>query len=44
MADPIRVTVWNEYWHENPKRHAGVRALLANYGFSGDKLGFPRTL
>jgi len=32
------VTVWNEYWHENPQRHADVKARLANYGFSGERL------
>ncbi len=38
MAAPIRVTVWNEFWHENPLRHADVQARLKAYGFSGDKL------
>lgn len=38
MAKPIRVTVWNEFWHENPLHHAAVKARLANYGFSEDRL------
>lgn len=38
MQSPIRVTVWNEYWHENPARHADVQARLRNYGFSESKL------
>ena len=38
MSAPIRVTVWNEYWHENPQRHAEVKARLANYGFSEERL------
>ncbi len=38
MSSRIRVTVWNEYWHENPQRHADVRSRLANYGFSGARL------
>ena len=38
MSTPIRVTVWNEFWHENPKRHADVKSHLMNYGFSGERL------
>jgi len=38
MSAPIRVTVWNEFWHENPRRHADVQSRLANYGFSGERL------
>ena len=38
MTAPIRVTVWNEFWHENPQRHADVKTRLANYGFSGERL------
>ena len=38
MSEPIRVTVWNEFWHENPQRHADVKSRLMNYGFSGERL------
>ena len=38
MSAPIRVTVWNEFWHENPLHHAEVKSRLANYGFSEDRL------
>ena len=38
MTAPIRVTVWNEFWHENPQRHADVKTRLADYGFSGERL------
>ena len=38
MPAPIRVTVWNEFWHENPQRHTDVKARLANYGFSEERL------
>ncbi len=27
MSEPICVTVWNEFWHENPQRHADVVEL-----------------
>ena len=36
MSAPIRVTVWNEFWHENPRRHADVKSRVKNYGFSED--------
>lgn len=36
MSAPIRVTVWNEFWHENPLRHAHVEARLLNYGYGAD--------
>lgn len=36
MSAPIRVTVWNEFWHENPQRHADVKSRVKNYGFSED--------
>ena len=38
MSTPIRVTVWNEFCHENPQRHADVKSRLSNYGFSEEKL------
>ena len=38
MSAPIRVTVWNEYWHENPQRHADIKSRLKAYGFSDDRL------
>ena len=38
MSTPIRVTVWNEFWHENPQRHADVKSRLRNFGFSEEKL------
>ena len=34
MSTPIRVTVWNEFCHENPQRHADVKARVMNYGFT----------
>ena len=38
MSTPIRVTVWNEFWHENPQRHAHVRSHLMNYGYDEERL------
>ncbi len=38
MTAPIRVTVWNEFWHENPQRHADVKSRLEKYGFSGERV------
>ena len=32
MSTPIRVTVWNEFCHENPQRHADVKSRLRNSG------------
>ena len=37
MTSPIRVTVWNEFWHENPRRHADVYSRLKAYGFSEER-------
>ena len=28
MTAPIRVTVWNEFWHENPHALGGGPAVL----------------
>ena len=37
MAKPIRVTVWNEYCHENPQRWDDVKARLRKHGFGEEK-------
>ena len=38
MSDPIRVTVWNEFWHENPQRHDDVKSRLLAYGFTDERV------
>ena len=38
MSAPIRVTVWNEFWQENPLHHAEVKAHFAGHGYGEDRL------
>ncbi len=34
MTAPIRVTVWNEFWHENPRHWDYVRRSWMSHGYS----------
>ena len=34
MSTPIRVTVWNEFWHENPQHWDYVKPAWMSHGYS----------
>ena len=34
MTAPIRVTVWNEFWHENPRQRDHMRRSWMSHGYS----------